>query len=260
MVAKRTFGTLYVNGWPVVPGSRWTEVVESIDLKSTEPRNAISWVMVNGLLVADHTILLGVSWDNLYDNGMIFGKDVLVDRLPYRVRSLKIGGYKDAPCEWHDFLNEVGEDDDLWHWKEAFFWGQEMDEMREDIRQKTWSAEDREIIKPYRVYGGEELGPRFWNSYCSFYRDKSIGFRPVLEPISPVINDALVDSKLMIWSNTGSAICGYLKEFTSYDLVLDDCIQLAQGVGGESNFAKSGHGRQIFIDRKEVFSVQAYQE
>lgn len=260
MIAKRRLGVLHVNAEPVQEGEFYKDVISTISIKDASPGEGIHWNMVNGKLIAERVILCGVSWDILDNNGLIFGKEVVINGLPYLLRSLKVGGQQYQPNEWQDILNEAGDEDSIWHWKSSYFWGQEMDEDREEERLRSWSEEERLSQKPYRIYiGGTEANA--WHSYCSFYRDRNIGFRPVLEPICPVVNDALINKELIVWSSSGNAIRGKLIEFTPYDLVLSDSLQVAFDGVGINNFAERRVGPQriFIINRSQVNIVQAYQ-
>ena len=250
MIVKRRLGVLHVNAEPVQEGELYKDVISTISIKDAPSEEGIHWNMVNGKLIAERVILRGVSWDTLNYNGLIFGKKVVINGLPYLLRSLKVGGQQNQPNEWQDILNETGDKNTTWHWKNSYFWGQEMDKDR---------GKERLSQRPYRIYiGGTKANA--WHSYHPFYRDRNIGFRPVLEPICPVVNDALINKELIVWSSSGNAIRGKLIEFTPYDLVLSDSLQVAFDGVGLNDFAerKVGPQRIFIVNRSQVNIVQAY--
>ncbi len=56
------------------------------------PSKEIGWVAVNGLLIADQCLLTNVSWDDLDVQGLVFGKEVTVQGLRFKIRLLKVNG------------------------------------------------------------------------------------------------------------------------------------------------------------------------
>lgn len=49
------------------------------------PSKEIGWVAVNGLLIADQCLLTNVSWDDLDVQGLVFGKEVTVQGLRFKM-------------------------------------------------------------------------------------------------------------------------------------------------------------------------------
>lgn len=86
-----TMGSLCLNGKPLPPGYPLKGEV-NLALGNTVPGNAIQWVKVGDLLVADRCICTGVSWDDLNELGYIFGNPVCIDGVPYTCRSLWLWG------------------------------------------------------------------------------------------------------------------------------------------------------------------------
>ena len=127
------------------------------------PSKEIGWVAVNGLLIADQCLLTNVSWDDLDVQGLVFGKEVTVQGLRFKIRLLKVGSKEDVPNEWDAALDAVGEDDTLWHWDHKFFWGQE----------PVSGSVSRRALRGYN-------SARYWNWSDSSYRNADLGFRPAL--------------------------------------------------------------------------------
>ena len=69
------FGSLCLDGFPVNVGTEY-KPGQAIKIGETTPGKEISWVVVNNLLIADHSILTGISWDDLNANGLVFGKEI----------------------------------------------------------------------------------------------------------------------------------------------------------------------------------------
>lgn len=116
-------GTLYFDGRPQKVGVKYNG--ERLSLGPTVPGKAIQWVKANGLLIADRCVCTQISWGELDFIGLVFGTIIQIDGRWYLCRCLKVGAEGGVPNEWDAILEKVGESNDLWHWKDAFFWGQE---------------------------------------------------------------------------------------------------------------------------------------
>lgn len=187
---------LMAAGREYIPGQR-------ISIKDTKPGNELCWVVVNGLLIADRCLLTNISWDNLEQQGMVFGKQLCIDRAKYLCRLLKLGNQKGIQSEWTTALAAVGDDsDELWHWNEKFTWGQESSSKYE-VRRATcgYSSADE------------------WCGILSSVRNSHTGFRPVLEPKFSDFSELKAGAELQVWVNQ-QIIRGRLVELTDYDVVL----------------------------------------
>jgi len=195
-------GSMFFNDEPFSIGSKYNN--GDLTIGNTVQGKEISWVNVNGLLVADHTICTNISWDDLNQQGFIFGKKVVIDENLYICRSLKVGNNRGIPNEWDDILDATSEDDSLWHWNRIFFWGQETS--------KPGMA--------FRALRGYHLARR-WHDDSARNRNASLGFRPALEPLVPdsLISDSLIGTTIIAYGNGGN-IRGTLSAFTGYDLFL----------------------------------------
>ena len=166
MEKKRTMGSLYFDGTPVDVGSVYNG--EELTIGDTVLGKEIAWVDVNGLLIADRCICTYISAKPLDDLGFTAGKTISIDGQRYLCRLLKVGAERDVPNEWDAALDATSEDDRLWHWEDAFFWGQEPVE--------GWAA--------HRAYRGY-FSARYWYYSSASYRFVLLGFRPALEPLRP---------------------------------------------------------------------------
>lgn len=224
-------GSLHLDGHPVEIGTEYVPG-QAISIGDTITGKEISWVSVNRMLIADQCLLTNVSWDDLNAQNLVFGKEITLGGFRFTVRLLQVGAEKGVPNEWDAALDEVGENDDIWHWKDSWFWGQES--MRASRRAR----------RGYR-------SARNW--YCNYtsYRHANLGFRPALVPLlSDTLGDTRSGETLMLWDSQNIAF-GRLEELTDYEVVLS---------GGDGSLA-DGFGRRlsdgrIVIDRGTIAGVQ----
>ena len=162
------FGSIYNYGIAQSPGFACNETANFF-LGDTASGKELQWVKLkNGLLVADRCVCIEVSWEQLHKAGLVFGTLVTIDGEAYLCRCLKVGAKDHEPNEWDAALDATSEDDRLWHWEDAFFWGQEPVE--------GWAA--------HRAYRGY-FSARYWYYSSASYRFVLLGFRPALEPLRP---------------------------------------------------------------------------
>ena len=198
------------------------------------PSKEIGWVAVNGLLIADQCLLTNVSWDDLDVQGLVFGKEVTVQGLRFKIRLLKVGSKEDVPNEWDAALDAVGEDDTLWHWDHKFFWGQE----------PVSGSVSHRAIRGY-------TSARRWHWSNSSTRDARLGFRPALEPL-PTDPSAIRHSQEALVIGRAGAVAGSLIDATAYDLVIQPN---ADGLIGEVSFAAKMQDGTLAVDRSGIISI-----
>ena len=198
------------------------------------PSKEIGWVAVNGLLIADQCLLTNVSWDDLDVQGLVFGKEVTVQGLRFKIRLLKLGSKEDVPNEWDAALDAVGEDDTLWHWDHKFFWGQEP---------VSGSVSHRAIRGCYSA--------RSWYLNNATRSSSHVGFRPALEPL-PTDPSAIRHSQEALVIGRAGAVAGSLIDATAYDLVIQPN---ADGLIGEVSFAAKMQDGTLAVDRSGIISI-----
>lgn len=198
------------------------------------PSKEIGWVAVNGLLIADQCLLTNVSWDDLDVQGLVFGKEVTVQGLRFKIRLLKVGSKEDVPNEWDAALDAVGEDDTLWHWDHKFFWGQEP---------VSGSVS-------YRAVRGCNSA-RLWHYRNATGSTPTLGFRPALEPL-PTDPSAIRHSQEALVIGRAGAVAGSLIDATAYDLVIQPN---ADGLIGEVSFAAKMQDGTLAVDRSGIISI-----
>lgn len=146
-----------------------------------------------------------VSWEQLDSQGLVFGTLVQIDGQFYLFRCLKVGAQKDASNEWDAALDETGESNDLWHWENQYFWGQETP--------KDWAS--TRAVRGFH-------SARDWLNSPATNRFPSVGFRPALEPLgsghcSP---DALIGKTIRLYGPGWAALEGHLLDADDYDFTL----------------------------------------
>lgn len=226
-------GSLFLDGRPVETGMQYVPS-QTIEVGEMTPSKEIGWVAVNGLLIADQCLLTNVSWDDLDVQGLVFGKEVTVQGLRFKIRLLKVGSKEDVPNEWDAALDAVGEDDTLWHWDHKFFWGQE-------------PVSGSVSFRALRGYGSA----RGWNWDASSTRRASLGFRPALEPL-PTDPSAIRHSQEALVIGRAGAVAGSLIDATAYDLVIQPN---ADGLIGEVSFAAKMQDGTLAVDRSGIISI-----
>ena len=226
-------GSLFLDGRPVETGMQYVPS-QTIEVGEMTPSKEIGWVAVNGLLIADQCLLTNVSWDDLDVQGLVFGKEVTVQGLRFKIRLLKVGSKEDVPNEWDAALDAVGEDDTLWHWDHKFFWGQEP---------VSGSVSSR----AFRGY----YSARLWDWVDSSIRNAILGFRPALEPL-PTDPSAIRHSQEALVIGRAGAVAGSLIDATAYDLVIQPN---ADGLIGEVSFAAKMQDGTLAVDRSGIISI-----
>lgn len=226
-------GSLFLDGRPVETGMQYVPS-QTIEVGEMTPSKEIGWVAVNGLLIADQCLLTNVSWDDLDVQGLVFGKEVTVQGLRFKIRLLKVGSKEDVPNEWDAALDAVGEDDTLWHWDHKFFWGQE----------PVSGSVSHRVLRGY-------LSARTFSWYSSGSRRVTLGFRPALEPL-PTDPSAIRHSQEALVIGRAGAVAGSLIDATAYDLVIQPN---ADGLIGEVSFAAKMQDGTLAVDRSGIISI-----
>lgn len=226
-------GSLFLDGRPVETGMQYVPS-QTIEVGEMTPSKEIGWVAVNGLLIADQCLLTNVSWDDLDVQGLVFGKEVTVQGLRFKIRLLKVGSKEDVPNEWDAALDAVGEDDTLWHWDHKFFWGQE----------PVSGSVSHRAIRGY-------ISARYYTWSTSFHRSATYGFRPALEPL-PTDPSAIRHSQEALVIGRAGAVAGSLIDATAYDLVIQPN---ADGLIGEVSFAAKMQDGTLAVDRSGIISI-----
>ena len=233
MVQTLKLGSLYLDEKPVTLGAEYRPG-QTISFGEAAPDKAISWVPVNGLLIADRCLLTMISWDDINAQGLVFGREIELYGFRFQARLLKVGSDEDVPNEWDAALDTVGEDDALWHWHSKYFWGQET----------------ANRYASYRALRGS-FSARYWNRGNSSTRSVYLGFRPALEPL-PTDPSALRHGQEVIVIGCDGCVVGNLITTTRYDLILRP---KADEVTGVSSFATNMPDGTLAVDRSGILGI-----
>lgn len=214
MIIKRKFGTVYLDGEPVAPGSEYPGGEKKIEIRDSVPGKEITWVLANGVLIADRNILTRISWDALNANDMAFGHEINLIGEIWFVRIPKDGSVKNNFGEWGKVLDAVSEDENVLHLHKGLdielSWGEKPVGSAQAI---CWSAlkppgTKKRIIVPYR------------QGNPTNYSRSNIGWRPILQFCQNYLKCGhMVGDDLLVSAKDGNMITGTLLEATEYDLV-----------------------------------------
>ena len=130
----------------------------------------------HSLFVADYAVTHTISWDDLNTANLIFGKNYASGGVDYTLRAPSVGsnatGLGDSDPgepqsnEWDTMLNK--DSGYIQNWNEMYSWGQDT---------VSFDASGRAV----RGYGSA----RRWYYYYASYSFPFVGFRPVLEVLTP---------------------------------------------------------------------------
>lgn len=226
-------GSLLLDGVNTEPGSKY-KPGQKIRISDGD---SLSWIVVNDLLIADRPLLVNISWDDLAELGLVYGAQMLINGQRFICRLLQVGRQDGEPNEWDAALDTVGYSNDLWHWKDVCFWGQEL---------------VASLHRAVRGHNSARHRDRSERSYRNIYH----GFRPVLQPI-PSIH---LDSGSRICAIGGqSVLYGTLLEMTDYDILIQpEQSSILEGRDDWKFYAKLPDGT-IAID-DELMAVQTIEE
>lgn len=143
-------GTLYINNIkqlnptnPIKGGNIPNYSSGNIEIRDSDNDDnyKINWIKVtigkNNLLIADRNILVGISWDTLNAQGLITGKDVIINGHNYKLRVLTGGsnfsnrdsGGTPTTNEWDKIIanntNKTNLTNIAWNWQTCLSWNQE---------------------------------------------------------------------------------------------------------------------------------------
>ena len=237
MVQTLKLGSLYLDGESIAPEAKY-QPGQIVSFGEAAPNMAISWVPVNGMLIADRCLLTHISWDDLDAQSLVFGKEVTAQGFKFKIRLLKVGSEEDVPNEWGEALDTVGDNNTLWHWKDEFFWGQE-------------SVSEVALLRAYRGYDSARY--LYWDR--SSFRYANLGFRPALIPLF-VDSSALSPGQEILVMGYGydGCVVGELMDITKYDLILQP---KPGGLVGETAFAAIMRDGTVAVDRDKILSITA---
>lgn len=199
---------------------------------STGGPDDIIWIVANNKLIADRPVMHSASFADLQELNLVHGQEVVLDGQRYWIRTLM-----DLE-EWTSALDEIGEDDHIWHW-----------EQRQSFLQQP-SGEESKVLctdlgNPYHAVTAVRTDRRY-----------QTGWRPVLELArKPDFRQLEIGQKLLCWGGQ-SLVSGILLEDGAYDLVLqrqdgtDICHKDA------TTFASPAMGDKVIVNKSAVAGVK----
>lgn len=198
-------GSIRLSNEAQIPGF-YCDSSGDVSFGDTVSGKELQWLKLkSGLLIADRCVCTRISWEQLDKKGFVFGAPIAIDGKIYWCRCLRVSSNEDKPNEWDTALDEIGEDNDLWHWDDIHFRGQETSEFEASARE-------------CRGYDSA----RGWIDCSASVRVDSLGFRPALEYLGSVScsPDALLGKKARVYCPEGVTFEACLVDFSDYDIVL----------------------------------------
>lgn len=242
MPIMRKFGSLYLDGIPCELGASIGEKGPRVEIKDSDARK-ISWVVVGNILVAQRELLVDISWNTLKDNGLIDNKDVIIDRLPYRIRLLHKGEDVEDLGEFQQYIDVLGEFRTVG-----------------SVDRRIWlnGPEDQIGFKPI-VFRSENPGGKSLYDVRGLTPAAASGtaWLPALEPVRADLDKALENDDVAIWTTTGEFVTGRLVEISEYDLLLASSLCIAADGTSSSPWVRE-FGFCRAVDREGIWSLQLY--
>jgi len=211
-------------------------------LKNTNRENPIPWVDCGDKLVSAKTLVTKISWNQANLTGLITGTIVEIDGQHYLCRSLKVGRRDGLKNEWDTLLDKYSDSNDLWHWQNSYFWGQEngvRDPEKGDVK----------VVRGWK-------SARYRNGFRRTTSSPGIGIRLVLEPIkgSPKVDKSMIGRNVTLFSTKGM-ISGRFCGFTDYDIVITGEIPSWKS-DAYKGWAVPDENRQITVDRSAILYIK----
>lgn len=209
-------GSMYLNGEPI----RYdclelvTGKIQHLTVGDTVSGNEIQFVRWGNLLVGERLACLNLSWDDLNQQRLIFGRFVTVDGQQYFCRSPQGGIAKGALNEFDCFLHALAHDEPQHPWFTANWcsgYGQ------------VWCQDTNRNWPNERVVRAPNENPK-WQHYKTNFWSPGIGFVPILEPVDEIIQpERLVGQRVKVYG-TGASVTGRLIVADDYDLSLRSAV------------------------------------
>lgn len=147
-----------------------------ISIETESECEAITWIKPNGMniFVADRVLLGNITWNRLKKDGFVAGKEIVINNQRFSCRLPRLRATDNVErqgkilslCEWDKILNETGDNDFIWNWKRAYFWGTE-----------SWGNK-----KTTAMFCGYHT-PTFKHQAATTQKNEYLGLRPVLDPL-----------------------------------------------------------------------------
>ena len=131
----------------------------------------------HSLFIADYNVTHTVSWDDLNNAGLIFGKDFAAGGVGYTLRAPSVGSDRTGLNESQRGTPQINEWDKLLDKNDGY--------IKNWKRMASWGQDTRpDNSTPFRAVRGFHSA-RGWEFNSSSYQNGILGFRPVLEVLNP---------------------------------------------------------------------------
>lgn len=246
----RKFGSVYIDETPCEPGTQLSECVglQSIKIGDSDIK-MIPWVVVDNILVAQRDVLIDVSWETLEANGLIDGKDIFVDRLPYRIRLLRKGKDVENLGEFQRYIDTLDEPGAVGKSGRRIWLGCTEDQI-----------DFNSVVKPI-VFCRKVSERKFQYDVRGVTSgvSKDTAWLPVLEPVRASLDKSVENEYVAIWTTTGEFVSGQIVEISEYDLLLASGFCIAADGTNNSPWVRE-FGFCLAVDRKGIWSLQLYEK
>ena len=131
----------------------------------------------HSLFIADYNVTHTVSWDDLNNAGLIFGKDFAAGGVGYTLRAPSVGSERTGSGESQRGTPQINEWDKLLDKNDGY--------IKNWKRMASWGQDTRpDNSTPFRAVRGFHSA-RGWEFNSSSYQNGILGFRPILEVLNP---------------------------------------------------------------------------
>ena len=175
----------------------YTGTVDAYSVKNEADKDTTSYE--HSLFIADYAMTHTVSWNELNEKSLIYGKDYAGGGVTYSLRAPSAGlhyaygqnaGGTPGNNEWDVILDKAkqGNNDNtngyVKNWQDIYSWGQD----------KVASSSFDRSLRGYR-------SSRYWYIESATHADSTFGFRPVLELPTDLAADSLKTVELVLGKN-----------------------------------------------------------
>lgn len=230
------FGTVYLDGAPVAPGTRYNG--QKIELGPTVSAKRARWIYAGGKLIGSLNFLNDISWDTLNAQNLVYGREFTLSAMQVRLRLLH--GDPDELGEWLELVKAAGGPVAVMD-NSYRSWGQDCEEDNQN-----WPV-------AFKCVTGA------WGGYYGSHEESGYGWRPVLEILS-MDPTALLGKTVVATSAYGSRVSGCLESVTDYDLVLGGQVDVSHLNVQDYKFLGSAGQGEIAVDRQQLLLLEESKE
>lgn len=235
MAMRRTFGTLYLDGYFAREGIAY-KPGRKIKIGSTQAVRPLRWWQHGPLYIAETVVLSEISFLDLVNQGYVDESTVYIDDVAFRCRLPRMADGTGDPGEWLDLAKRAGIAENR-EARDCWFWGQG-DFLVPDIRPLSHLRDPKLCTRLRLPATNDDHG-------------RPVGWRPILEPVGIDLTAELIGARIVAWSGE-HALCGKLVDISEYDLVLDNVLAWPLIEDPSQKFFKSLKDRQFVVNRQAL--------